>query len=189
MKWTKEEEQFLIENYINKTPAKCAEILNRTLSSIHHKASKLKLTKPNQAKLWTDKDEQFLKDNYSYNGPNYCAESLGRTYNSVHLKAAAMGLKCNIRSNMNNSKLVYIVYFPELYLYKIGITNSLQHRIKSWGVISEVLKVKEYSTAQEAAEVERKLLKSVQLVNTGELRNGNTETFTQLSREIEEFLA
>jgi hypothetical protein len=113
-------------------------------------------------------------------------EKINRTYQSVHLKAASLNLQAN--TNHNNSNIVYIVYFPSLFLYKIGITNSIERRIKEFGHPCVLLKAQECGP-KEAAELERNLLKSVVRINTGALKNsGNTETFTQPSKLVKQFL-
>jgi hypothetical protein len=185
--WTKKEEQFLIDNYEEEGAAYCVKALNRTLSSVIQKANGLKLSK--KLTFWTPEEEKFLIDNYPEKGGDYCAEKLSKTYRSVCKKAERLNVRSSFTPTYSNSNIVYTVYFPDFFLYKVGVTNCIERRAKEFGRPCVILKTAEYDTAEEAAEVERKLLKSVQLVNTGELRNGNTETFTQLSREIEEFLA
>ena len=229
MTWKKEDEQFLIENYIN-GPKYCAEKLNRTIASVKNKAKRLSLTKDItywsdkeikflvgnytdkglsycaeklnrtykavQAKAgelslrksrlyWSRQEIKFLIENYANYGPTYCSEKLGRTYPSVQLKASKLGLQANTKYSSN---IIYAVYFPELFLYKIGITNCIERRSREFGQNCVILKTQECETSQEAAELERLLLKSVMLINTGALNCGNTETFTELSETIKEFL-
>jgi hypothetical protein len=177
--WSKEEDQFLIENYSEYGPAYCVEQLGKTYDVVTTRASKLNLKTG-----WSIKEEQFLIDNYAEHGPVYCAEQLGKTYVAVIRKAFKLSLKANTRYDSN---IVYAVYFPDLFLYKVGITNNVGRRIKEFGQPCVILKTQECEPT-EAAELERKLLKSVTLINTGALNNGNTETFMQPSKEIELFL-
>ncbi len=181
MKWTKEEEQFLTDNYAKHGQLYCVEKLNRNYQSVRQKACRLNLTNPAN---WTKKDLQFLIDNYAQYGPTYCAEKLDRTYEATARKAYILNLQANTKYNSN---IVYIVYFPDHFLYKVGITNNVKRRIKEFGQPCVILKTQECEPA-EAAELERKLLKSVTLINTGYLNSGNTETFIQPSKEIELFL-
>lgn len=182
--WSEQEEQFLTNNYAEHGPTYCAKQLNRTYASVNIKASKLNLTKAKFNSTWSKEETQFLTNNYANNGPTYCAEKLGRTYKSVERKSTELKLRSNHRYKSN---IVYVVYFPDLFLYKVGITNNVECRIKQFGQPCVILKTQECEPT-EAAELERKLLKSVALINTGALNNGNTETFMQPSKEIEEFL-
>jgi len=179
--WSSEQEQFLINNYSTLGPIECSKQLNITYKAVQAKAQRLGITKFG----WTEEEEQFLIENYSNRGPIYCAEKLDRTISAVITKAHILNIQSNTRYNSN---IVYIVYFPEIFLYKVGITNSIERRMNEFGQPCVILKTVEYETAQEAAEVERCLLKSVTLVNTGALNNGNTETFIQPSQEIKDFL-
>ena len=180
--YTKEEIEFLVNNYPSSGPNYCAEKLNKTYSSVTKKANSLALTYQTR---WEEEEEQFLIDNYANNGPAYCAEKLNRTYNAVWNKAASLGLKANNKFNIN---IVYAVYFTDLFLYKVGITNNVERRITEFGHPCVVLKIEECETPQEAEELERNLLKSVTLMNTGYLNNGNSETFTKPSVRIKEFI-
>ena len=180
-RWTKEEIEFLVDNYIN-GPEYCAEKLNKTVKAVYKKAYDLKLTK--SIVRWSEQDVQFLIDNYPNKGLGYCAEKLGRNGISIQDKAIELKLRSNHRYKSN---IVYVVYFPDLFLYKVGITNNVECRIKQFGQPCVILKAQKCEPT-EAAELERDLLKSVTLINTGALNNGNTETFTQTSKEIEEFI-
>jgi hypothetical protein len=181
--WSESEVLFLVNNYSNNGPSYCAEKLNKKYESIKSKAGKLGLTK---SKLDWAKDEiQFLINNYADKGPIYCAEKLNRTYDAVTRKASYLGLQAN--TIHSNSNILYAVYFPDLFLYKVGITNNIDRRVKEFGQPCVILKTQECEPT-EAAELERKLLKSVTLINTGALNSGNTETFMQPSKEIELFL-
>lgn len=180
--WSEQEEQFLVENYTDKGPSYCAKLLNRTYLAVQGKAQRLNLE--TNTKVWTEQEEQFLLTNYTNKGPAYCAEKLNRTYAAITIKSAKLNLQTN---SYYNSNIVYVVYFPDYFLYKVGITNNVERRIREFGQPCVILKTEECEP-KEAAELERKLLKSVTLINTGALNNGNTETFMQPSKEIELFL-
>ena len=182
--WSEDDINFLIQNYSSLGAEKCAKHLGRTYEAISTKAYRLKLTKLTLP--WSEQEEKFLIENYPNMGPAYCAEKLGnRTIHAVMTKAYMLDIQTNIRYNSNT---VYVVYFPKVFLYKVGITSSIERRAKQFGQPCVILKTIEYETSEEAAEVERCLLKSVTLVNTGALNNGNTETFIQPSQEIKDFL-
>jgi hypothetical protein len=180
--WTEEDIKFLTQNK-DKGISYCAEKLNRTPAAVQRKASKLNLTKDR----WATEEEQFLIKNYPDHGPVYCAENLNRNYGEVCVKATRLGLKTN--TVYKKSKIVYLFYFPELFLFKVGLTNCIERRSKSFGYKCTIIAFKEYNTYQEAAKMERTLINSVSLVNTGQLRNGNSETFKVLSKEVHQFLS
>lgn len=182
--WSNQEEQFLTDNYAEHGPKYCAEKLNRTYNAVTLKANRLNLQAPNYNKQYLEEEEQFLIENYAEHGPAYCAEKLNRTYQAMTMQAIKLNLQANTKYNSN---IVYLVYFPDFFLYKVGITNNIERRIKRFGQPCVILKTQECEP-KEAIEIERKLLKSVTLINTGALNNGNTETFMQPSKEIELFL-
>lgn len=78
-----------------------------------------------------------------------------------------------------NSRFVYYIYFPELDLYKIGITNNINVRITSFGYKAVLLFAQEYQSGSKAYDIEQELLNQLKplLINTGLLKSGNTETF------------
>jgi hypothetical protein len=180
-KWTEEDVEFLTQNK-NKGINYCAEKLSRTPAAVQRKASKLNITRNG----WSEEEEQFLIKNYPEHGPTYCAENLSRGYGEVCVKATRLALKTN--TVYKKSKIVYLFYFPELFLFKVGLTNSIERRSKSFMQKCKVIGFIEYDTHQEAARVERSLLNSVLRVNTGKLKNGNSETFTVLSEKVQQFL-
>lgn len=230
MRWTKEEKQFLIDNFVEKGKSYCAESLGRSINAINVAASRLNLTfdqrKPWSTeeihfltlhytskgctfctkeldrtfeavqrkayllglanKRWSSKEVEFLVTHYAEKGPAHVAEKLNRGYEEVSVKASRLGLKAN--TNYKKSNIVYVFYFPELLLFKVGVTNCVERRSNSFMQKCEVLGFTEYSTHQEAAKVERELLNSVLLVNTGKLKNGNTETFTEPTEKVLYFL-
>jgi len=95
--YTKEEDQFLIENYSDKGSKYCAEKLSRSRSSITQRCNNhLKLTSKIKGRgglEWTKEELEVLVNSYPEIGAIACAELLKRTYNSVKLKANSMGLK------------------------------------------------------------------------------------------------
>lgn len=93
------------------------------------------------------------------------------------------GSNCPVCSHMLSNK-VYCLYFPELELYKIGISNNVKSRQKFYGHKSDVVWVEEYPSYLEAKERERELLSKVELENTGELRSGNRETFRRVKENF-----
>jgi len=55
----------------------------------------------------------------------------------------------------------------------------VNNRLKQLGYKADILFLQEYLNKDEAYSIEQKILKMVDLTNTGLLRSGNTETFTR----------
>lgn len=87
--WTVDEERFLIENYTKLGSKKCAEILNRSVNSIKHKAAIFKLP---SARAWTDEEVDILTRHYKTNGVDYCVKLLNRERSAIHAKARKLGI-------------------------------------------------------------------------------------------------
>lgn len=77
----------------------------------------------------------------------------------------------------SKANIVYLLYFPEINLYKYGVSNDPIRRSQELGYKSKILRTEEFSTYKEAKVREKYLLSTVKLVNTGLLKSGNTETF------------
>ena len=288
-RWTEEEDDTLHEFYQEEGAALCAEVLDRTVASVHNRASRLNITKSN---LWTTKEENTLIKLYSIKGVQHCSKLLNKTEQAIYVKAnrlnitsstgsgkhkthkqyeyqipkdyvvletyidnktellhkhticdhewlitpnnILMGHKCPKCANLKtheqykrelpkaytvletyinsktkilhrhkvcgyewstrpsnilqgsgcpvcqhiNSNFLYFIYFPELDLYKIGITSSFKRRSKQFGYIPEIISLKRYESGKEAYIEEQHILKELDpyLVNTGKLWSGNTET-------------
>lgn len=73
----------------------------------------------------------------------------------------------------------YCIYFPNLDLYKIGITNNLKRRMQEYAQDIEVILTHTFSLGKDAKYLEKQWLCNVNHLkyNTGILRTGNTETF------------
>lgn len=83
-RWTKEEERYLIDNYINMMYCDIAKVLNKTEGAIRAKCFDLNLVK-NSA--WSDDEIEFIKNNYKKMSISEMAKYLNRTTNAVRLKA------------------------------------------------------------------------------------------------------
>jgi hypothetical protein len=87
--WTKEEEQFLIENYGDKEKM---SLLNRSASAIIGKAITLNVKDP---KKWTDAQVKILQKNYSNHhvSQDELVEMIGKPLYAIQMKANKLGLK------------------------------------------------------------------------------------------------
>lgn len=85
--------------------------------------------------------------------------------------------KHGFKDNISGS--VYFIYFKEIDLYKIGITNNLQKRIYQFGYKPEIIFIREFEIGKDAKFLEKEWLDNIKdyKINTGLLRSGNTETF------------
>lgn len=89
-KWTKEQEQYLIDNYKTQMYCEIAQKLNKTEGAIRAKCFDLNLVK-NSA--WTQDEIDFVIENYQSMSVAQIAQYLNRTPNAVKLKAQRNGCK------------------------------------------------------------------------------------------------
>lgn len=89
-RWTKEEEVYLINNYMSMMYCDIAKVLDKTEGSIRAKCFDLNLVKNN---AWSDEEIEFIKNNYKRLSIGEIAKYLNRTTNSVRLKASRCGFK------------------------------------------------------------------------------------------------
>lgn len=89
-RWTEEQENILIEKFMDTDYKTLSGILNKTEGAIRAKCFDLNLIKKNK---WTEEEIQYLKDNYSKLPRSEIAKYLNRTETSVKSKANKMGIK------------------------------------------------------------------------------------------------
>lgn len=89
-RWTKEQEQYLIDNYSNKMYCEIAKEIGKTEGSIRAKCFELNLVKN---KSWSDKEIEYIRKNYQRLSVKEMAKELNRTPNAVKLKAERIGCK------------------------------------------------------------------------------------------------
>ena len=75
--------------------------------------------------------------------------------------------------------VTYLIYFPSLEIYKVGVTGNLEKRMKQFGYEPEILLIRHFSAGKEAKELETRWLNTLEpfMHNTNKLKSGNTETF------------
>lgn len=98
--WTKDEEQYLIDNYNKYGYKEIARHLNRTEGSVIGKFHRLRqisddMVAPNH---WSKAEENYLIDNYRFKRNDDLAKELGRTVRAVSEKANRIGLR---KASMN----------------------------------------------------------------------------------------
>ena len=110
-KWTQEEDNIIIENYISKGIKYCSQKINyRRSDSITLRARKLGVLKTEKrvCKLWSNDDDTFIKENYSENGAFFCSKILKRNIHSIHSRASLLNCHLSLEmksiTNKNNNK-------------------------------------------------------------------------------------
>lgn len=110
--WTIEEDEFLKENYYNLGAKECSMILDRTETSIAHRAMKhgIKSSKTNRSRVWSEEEKTLLINNYSLYGLEYCTNLLpDRTATSIYKTASLLKLK-NYNIKDSTPKWTHIEY-------------------------------------------------------------------------------
>ena len=193
MLWSEEDKQFLREFYPENGIKFCAEKLNRGENSVKLKASRMGIKSKNK-KL---KDPYFYNEEIRAKGYICLSKYINRGTAILHKhilcgyewKATPNDLLCSKTFCPNCSKSAYKDHLPgTLYfvntsigVYKLGITNkTARERLSSdWNKFS--MKVEWEITSDNGGlirKTEKSLLQKYKnnLVNTGMLKSGNTET-------------
>lgn len=87
-RWTKDQIDFLKENYGIISNKEISQRLDKTISSIKHKANREGIESP---RSWTEEDLQYLRDNYKTKTYKELAKELGRSKAAIDLKINRMG--------------------------------------------------------------------------------------------------
>ena len=79
---------------------------------------------------------------------------------------------------------LYLIYFKNLGIYKIGISKSYQKTIEQYGHSSVLLLVRHFATKKEAITLEEKWLTNLReyLIDLNVLLSENDRTFTYNKR-------
>ena len=192
--WTYEQERFLSKYYRTHGAEFCATLIDKTERAIINKASKLglkrdcNLSKRKKAfqKLQSNKEYKVLIDFSEYVNNQTkipikhlnCGYIWKTTPNNLSKLSGCPG--CSKKGfKYNDPAFLYFIYIPQLDLYKIGITSNWNRRKYDFGYTPIVITMEEFDSGVSAKEAETKLKRclSEHLYNSGELKNGNTETF------------
>jgi len=90
--WSREEINFLRNNYDKMTYKEMEKIINRAAKSISDKANRIGLKKKIN-KIWIEKEIKYLKNNYGKIPAEEISKYLNRSFESVTLKAFCLRLK------------------------------------------------------------------------------------------------
>lgn len=92
--WEAEELETLRSVYPIKGAKECAELLQRSVSSIQKKAHRLGIVVESR-KRWTHEEDDFLSAHYPEKGVNYCLDNLkGVSRSQIYSRVKALNLSC-----------------------------------------------------------------------------------------------
>ena len=92
-KWTTEEDDYLIKNYLNLGASECAKELGRTKHAVYARAAVLGMKITNRTcRTWTPKEDKYLIKHYTTDNIQECAESLNRTRAAICARLTVLGL-------------------------------------------------------------------------------------------------
>jgi len=168
-------------------------ILNRTTYAVQNKVSRLKLKSKNNTLKTEEQYDAELKiknpttvriDDYINDKTLILHRCLicGIEYSctpSAKLQGRGHCGKSGGRIPSNQPGSTYLVHFLNEDLYKIGITSKTIKQRMSNMPEYEIILERHFDNGTEAMKLEAEWLKNVKhlKINTGLLRNGNTETF------------
>lgn len=202
--WTDEEDLFLLENYPVKGIVYCQEKLGRTKESIKNRTRTLKLNRhkgPTSRKTTEDYKKELPEDlsvleAYVDNNTPILHKHMtcGNTW-KARPRTILSGNSCPSCSNTgycaSEPAYVYFVYFANLNLWKIGIAKNIDRRLNTLGYPYNILASVYLESGIEAREIEQLILNEykVELLNTGLLKSGNTETLFLNPKQEAEILS
>lgn len=93
-KWTKEETDILVLCGDIMSPKEISARTGRSISAVHNKASKLKVTCKRKFEnvTWTKKEEQMIRDLAGSTCAKELAKKLGKSHTALKHKASRMGV-------------------------------------------------------------------------------------------------
>lgn len=91
-RWTKKEEAYLKENYLNMTDKEIAAVLGRDKANIRHKRFREGWTKEERGNLWSEQETDYLKSVGSLLTMKTAAQVLGKTERQVRYKLNVLGI-------------------------------------------------------------------------------------------------
>jgi len=183
-RWTAKEDNIL-EISLNKgmNYKDISILLDRTAKTCKLRAYKLQITFTNSY-FWLDTDiiklKKLIKDKKSYKD---ISSILNKSISAIEHKVFEYRLDYINSSRGGFQPLkpgyLYCIYFKDIDLYKIGISNNYTERLKQFGYPADLIYKIYFEDGKEAANLEIQYLKNINhlKVNTGLLISGNTETF------------
>jgi DNA-binding CsgD family transcriptional regulator len=96
-RWSREEDNFITENYKSIDVEAISQQLGRTVSAVRKRASALGLAE--RTNRWSNEEMEFLNDKWGILNLDTIAKKLNRSRNSVLLKAHKMSLRDQVAAN------------------------------------------------------------------------------------------
>ena len=171
--WSEEEDSILIKTYTTKgLKASISLLPNKSYKQIVRRAKRLGLSSGASFHRKDDSDYKkeaeklgytvlgFYTNNYTkilhkHNACGYVWDKIPKDLNK--LKGCP---NCSIFGFTESSNLLYYIYFPELDLYKVGITNNWDVRKKTFGYTPVLLMSEILASGKAALNKEQELLKA-----------------------------
>ena len=187
--WTEEHIQYLKDNYETKGAAALEKYFGRAQSAIVNKAGQLGLVVDRKEKFRLEAIQKLKDTDYEIieykKLPGNDQKSLIKHKTCGHewwVKLGALDsyAGCPNCSKGNwNRRIFYLLFFPVLNLYKVGITMDLTKRLRQYNYTPELIDSRVFKTPEECANYESDLKKKLKpyMADTGLLHSGNTETF------------
>lgn len=180
--WTKEEvAELKILLTLGMDTESIARSMSKTVSSITNKKYRLETEKVCDIRnQWTLKEEKYLISSRENGIPfSEIAKHLDRTKSSVENMAARLGA-VNLKQKVPQKTKLYLIYFLDLDVYKIGITTQSTIK-KRWSTGSnyKVIDIEYFEYKEDALQKERTIKSKVELVEPKKFLNisGFTEMF------------
>ena len=107
-KWTKEEDQFILDNYLEMPNEEIANYLGKTKSSVSHRACRLGI-KSKSPESWSESDDIFLKENFGSKTAEYIAKELNRTKGSVSARIIKLRLSTKINKSWSDKEDNFLI--------------------------------------------------------------------------------
>lgn len=105
--WSKEEVDYLRNNYSKMETKELCENLNRTGNAIRSRASKLNLKRPSL--LWTKEEDEYLEKNCKKKSIKEMSDFLGRTANAIEARMRRNGLIKVNRVRWDREKVEFLL--------------------------------------------------------------------------------
>lgn len=125
--WSKEEVQYLINNYGKKSYREMMSVLHRTQNGIANKAYKLGISEGkgnalSKARKWTKEESEYLINN-SHKSNLELSEEMGRSVSTICQKQIELGIRKPKTKNWTQKEISY--------LYKYGETKTCKELSKA----------------------------------------------------------
>jgi hypothetical protein len=183
MKWSKTDIHKVKKEYdLGTSINKISQDLKISEYHIKKLAKKLNLR---HATSWSDYEIKILKEMLKTNSTlDEICFILTKSIHSVRKKVKELNLTItgNGGIDLNKEAITYLVYLPDLDVYKVGITNKSTSERMIFGLNSdnyELILERHFNNGKDARLLEIKWLENLKpyLYNSHILPSGNTETF------------